>query len=111
MTLDLATQNPPRLRDTGFPRDADVDLLFHAAVRLVKRGILESIPDPKPRHKNAEPNYGKTLFLIPCDLQIPLPGLLCSYCLAQLNSPSLALHDECARRLKTALTKRLKELK
>jgi hypothetical protein len=109
--LDLATQNPPRLRDTGFPRDADVDLLFHAARRLVDLGILESIPDPTPLPSDAEPNYGNTYFLLPSDFQIPLSGLLCNHCVARLDATSLALHRECARRLKAALTKALRELK
>jgi hypothetical protein len=109
--LDLATQNPPRLRETGFPRDADVDLLFHAALRLTKKGVLESIPDPKPRHKNAEPNYGNTYFMLPTDFQISLSGLLCNHCVARVNGTSLTLHRECARRLKAAVIKGLKASK
>jgi hypothetical protein len=105
--LDLATQNPPRLRDTGFPKDADADLLFHAARRLVNLGVLESIPDPEPLPRDAEPNYGNTYFLIPTDFQLSLAGLLCQHCVTRLRATSLELHAECARRLKTALAGQL----
>jgi hypothetical protein len=41
---DLATEDPPKLKDTGSPKEADLDLLFHAALRLVEKGMLV-VPD------------------------------------------------------------------
>lgn len=105
--LDLATENPPRLRNTGFPKDADIDLLFHAALRLVRKGALRSIRDPTPASLHGERNYGDTYFFIPTDLQISLSHVLCNHCAADFSYPSLTLHDECARRLKATLTKAL----
>src|SRR5437588_4931395 len=45
--LNLAAKYGPRLRRTGFPRQADTNLLFHAALRLVGRGELEAVMDRK----------------------------------------------------------------
>jgi hypothetical protein len=100
--LDLATENPPRLKNTGFPENADLDLLFHAAQRLVGKGILKSIPDQISRHKNVGRNYGNTYFFIPPDLEISLAGVLCNHCILQTGK-SLTLHLQCARRLKAVL--------
>jgi hypothetical protein len=104
---DLATENPPALEDTGFPKDADLDLLFHAALRLVEKGKLISIPDQLPVPDDEEPNYGNTYFLLPADLQISLSGLLCEECSASRRSSNLNLHRECAQRLSQRLTNTL----
>lgn len=105
--LELATENPPRLKNTGFPKNADLNLLFHAARRLVEKGILKSIPDRIPRHKNVERNYGNTYFFIPPNLDVSLIGVLCNHCRLQTGS-SLTLHHQCARRLKATLTQVLR---
>jgi hypothetical protein len=108
--LELASEHPPRLKDTGFPKDADPDLLFQAALRLVEKGILKSIPDRIPRQRNVERNYGNTYFFIPPDLEIPLADVLCNHCVLQTEE-SLSLHGECARRLRATLTNALRQMK
>lgn len=102
---DLATEDPPTLKDTGFPKEADLDLLFHAALRLVEKGMLISVPDSLPVPDDEEPNYGNTYFLLPPELQISLSGLLCEECTASLSSSTPNLHRQCAHRL----SKRLRE--
>jgi len=101
--LELATEHPPRLKDTGFPKGADPDLLFHAALRLVEKGILRSIPDRIPRQRDVVRNYGNTYFFIPPDFQVSILELLCNHCIVQVGTSSFGLHRQCARRLKTAL--------
>src|SRR6266404_697737 len=106
---DLATEDPPKLENTGFPKDADLDLLFHAALRLVKKGMLVPVADPLPLPENAEPNYGNTYFLLPTDLEVSLAGVLCDLCSKQISPLSFALHGECALRLKNELAKTLQD--
>jgi hypothetical protein len=106
---DLATENPPKLENTGFPKEADPDLLFHAAIRLVKKGVLVSVTDPVPVPESAEPNYGNTYFVLAANLEVSLNGVLCEICSEQKGLSSFALHRECARRLKDALTNALDE--
>lgn len=101
---DLATEDPPTLVDTGFPEDSHLDLLFHAALRLVEKGMLLAVPDSLPVPDDEEPNYGNTYFLLPFDYQVSLLGLLCEECRDSLNASTLNLHQECAQRL----SKRLK---
>jgi len=105
--LEIASGNPPQLQDTGFPAVADAALLFHAALRLVDKRLLEAVPDPKPLPKNAFRNYGNTYFILPTELSISLPGLLCERCLGHRISTSLKLHHMCARKLNDALSNAL----
>jgi hypothetical protein len=95
---DLATENPPTLSDTGFPPDADIDLLFHAAVRLVNKGVLQS-------SNKSESNYGNTYFTLSPQVEISLNGLLCDRCQKHSSLSKLVLHTECANKLRDALTK------
>jgi len=67
--LEIASEDPPRLQDTGFPEEAEVDLLFHAARRLADKGLLEAVPNPNPRPKNFERNYGNTYFKLPANVR------------------------------------------
>lgn len=106
---DLATEDPPILKDTGFPEDSHLDLLFHAALRLVEKGMLIAVPDSLPVLDDEEPNYGNTYFLLPADLQGSLSGLLCHECRDSLNCSTLNLHRQCARRLSDALKRSLKD--
>ena len=55
--VDMITQEFPKLEDTGFSKSAPLNLLFHAALRLVEKGSLASIPD--------HTYYGNTLFYLP----------------------------------------------
>lgn len=68
--LDLATRYLPRLRDTGFPREADLNLLFHAALRLVEKGKLGVITEPEPLPKGAAKSYGKKRFYVQTGVEI-----------------------------------------
>jgi hypothetical protein len=103
--VDLATENPPTLSDTGFPPDADVDLLFHAAKRLVSKGLLRSVSHAASLSDDIEPNYGNTYFFVPSDVEISLLGVLCEECHAQRDPSRLDLHTECANRLRNALAR------
>ncbi len=105
--LEIASENPPQLQDTGFPKVAEVYLLFHAALRLVNKGLLAAVPDPKPLPKTVSRNYGNTYFLLPTELSISLPQLLCDQCLGPVSSTSLKLHHMCAQKLRDALSNAL----
>lgn len=107
--MEIASENPPQLQDTGFPPVADVDLLFHAALRLVDKGFLEAYRDPKHLQKTVSRNYGNTSFLLPANLQISLSDLLCEECTASLRSSPTNLHRQCAHRLAKRLTESLGE--
>jgi hypothetical protein len=63
--LDLATMYEPELRDTGFPVWATTNLLFHAALRLVGKGQLESVMDSRSPSENSTTSYGNRLFFVP----------------------------------------------
>jgi len=93
---DLATETPPTLSDTGFPSDADIDLLFHAAVRLVNKGVLQS-------SDRCESNYGNAYFTLPPHVEISMNGVLCDHCQNQNSLSKLVLHTECANKLRDAL--------
>lgn len=95
--LEIASQNPPKLHDTGFSEDAEPDLVFHAARRLAQKGLLEAVT-ARPA---ARSNYGNTYFFLPPDVIVP--AALCDRCRDTLNSASLKLHRKCAERLNTAL--------
>lgn len=101
--LDLATSRPPRLGRTGFPRDANLNLLFHAALRLVRRGFLEAEADEKPRREGDWGSYGGRRFFVPADEEVPLEGVMCELCRDDWGFSSAHLHRECAARLRAAL--------
>ncbi len=99
--MDLFLRYRPRLTDTGFPADAGLNLVFHAALRLVARGELIEVPDA-PGGKLM--SYGKRRFFAPADIEIPLASVMCERCLAERSSVAISLHGECAKRLRKALT-------
>ncbi len=101
--LDLAATYNPRLRNTGFPKWANSNLLFHAALRLVGKGQLEAMMDRKPLPRAATKSYGNRRFYVPADVEVSLSGLLCDSCSDELGHSSPNLHRECARRLRKAL--------
>lgn len=103
--LDLAATYNPRLGDTGFNRSASTNLLFHAALRLVDKGLLEAVMDPKPLTGAATKSYGNRLFYLPADVEVGLAGVLCDSCAEEFGGSSAGLHRECARRLRRALAK------
>jgi hypothetical protein len=94
-----------RFGDTGFPREADLNLLFHAALRLVEKGILESVTDDDPLPDGQSPSYGRRRFVVTPDVEVSLVNVLCERCLGARSTDSMRLHRVCAQRLKKALTK------
>lgn len=92
-----------RLGDTGFPRQADLNLLFHAALRLSGRGELESVEEGEPMAEGQKISYGRRRFNIPADLEVSLAGVLCESCLRERTASTLRLHRECAHRLRKVL--------
>lgn len=92
-----------RLGDTGFPRDADLNLLFHAALRLSDKGLLLAVDDPDPLPQGQTSSYGCRRFVVPPDMEVSLAGVLCERCRRERLTPPLSLHRECARRLRKAL--------
>lgn len=54
--LDVVTNDFPALEGTGFPKSATVNLMFHAALRLVNKNQLVAIDDKRC--------YGNTFFHI-----------------------------------------------
>jgi hypothetical protein len=103
--LDLATEYGPELGDTGFPGWATTNLLFHAALRLVNKGQLESVMDSKPPSEISTASYGNRLFFLPPDAEIGLSEVLCERCLDGIGHSPVSLHNECAERLRNALSK------
>jgi hypothetical protein len=103
--LDLATRYAPRLSGTGFPRDANLNLLFPAALRLVKRGLLEADMDEKPRRRGDWGSYGGRQFFLPADDELSLEGVMCDQCRDDWGYSSAHLHRECAARLREALAR------
>jgi hypothetical protein len=103
--LDLATKYMPRLRDTGFPHEADLNLLFHAALRLAGRGELEVVEDNIQLAPEESGSYGRRQFLLSPDVEVPLENALCDTCQAEYDASLLSLHYECAARLQKALSK------
>lgn len=101
--LDLATRYVPELRGTGFPQEADLNLLFHAALRLAGRGELETVTDPEALMKGASKSYGNRRFYVPADVEFSLTRLLCDRCSDEFGDSSASLHRECAERLRRAL--------
>jgi hypothetical protein len=103
--LDLATVYGPALRDTGFPGWATTNLLFHAALRLVGNGLLESVMDSRSPSENPTTSYGNRLFFVPPDAEIRFSEVLCGGCQDRASHLSLSLHSECAEQLRSALEK------
>ena len=103
--LDLATSRPPRLASTGFPRDANLNLLFHAALRLARRRLLEAEMDEKPLREGDWGSYGGRRFFVPADNEVSLEGVMCEQCRDDWGFSSALLHRECAARLRAALGK------
>jgi hypothetical protein len=100
----LVTRYKPRLRNTGFAPDAELNLLFHAALRLVEQERLESLGDEDPSLKGESGSYGRRRFIIPPSIEIYLGTLLCDRCRDEYDKAYLILHHECAVRLRKALT-------
>jgi len=97
-----------RLGDTGFPREADLNLLFHAALRLVEKGLLASIPDSDSLAEGGTPSYGGRRFFVPANLEVSFLNVLCENCRRERDASSMRLHLECARRLKKGLAKAMR---
>lgn len=102
---DIVTRYEPQLGNTGFPPDADLNLLFHAALRLTGQEKLESRMDKVPPPEGESSSYGRRRFIIPPDAEIYLGTLLCERCRDEYDNAYLILHYECAGRLRRALTK------
>jgi hypothetical protein len=94
-----------RFGDTGFPRGADLNLLFHAALRLVGKGLLKCVEDEKPLPTTEAVSYGGRRFGLPPDVEVSLANVVCDRCRGELSRSSVRLHAECARRLRRALGK------
>src|SRR5437588_1659084 len=96
--LDLSSTYYPRLKDTGFHKDANPNLLFHAALRLVEKGELEAEMDPNPLPEAATRSYGNRRFYMPADFEVSLSGVLCDACSEEFGGSAAYLHGECAER-------------
>jgi hypothetical protein len=94
-----------RFGDTGFPRDADLNLLFHAALRLAEKGVLEYVEDERPLTATETASYGGRRFGLPPDVEVSFVNVACERCRRELGKTPARLHGECARRLKRALGK------
>lgn len=94
-----------RFGDTGFPRDADLNLLYHAALRLAGKGALECVEDEEPLPAAETAGYGRQRFGLPPDVEVSLTNVLCDRCRREAGKTSMSLHAECARRLGRVLRK------
>lgn len=94
-----------RFGNTGFPRHADLNLLFHAAFRLAGKGRLECVEDEKPLPTTEAVSYGGRRFGLPPDVEVSLANVVCDRCRGELGESTVRLHAECARRLRRALGK------
>lgn len=100
----------PRFDDpnfTGFPHDARLNLLFHAALRLVEKGMLASVEDEEPLPTGVTASYGRRRFGALPDVEASMVNALCERCLKECGQTSMSLHRECARRLRQVLRKAL----
>lgn len=102
--IEIAAQDPPMLQDTGFPEDANPDLVFHAARRLAEKGVLEAVTAASGKAQTA---YGDTYFFLRTEIDLQLSGVLCDRCRKALSSRPSKLHRKCAERLSAALVKAL----
>lgn len=93
----------PRLGRTGFPSQADLNLVFHAALRLVGKSVLKVVEDPGPARDGRRLNYGRRRFILPPDTGVSLVGVLCEECRVKHDTTILSLHRECATRLRRSL--------
>jgi hypothetical protein len=98
--MDLFYRYRPRLTATGFPADAGLNLVFHAALRLVAKGSLVEERDPPGGEVMS---YGNRLFFAPPGVEVRLAGVICERCRAGMGPAVMRLHPECARRLRRAL--------
>lgn len=96
-----------RFCDTGFPRYADLNLLFHAALRLTAKGVLETVKDEEPLPAGGTSNYGRRRFAVLPDIEASMVNVLCERCLKECGQTSMSLHRECARRLRQVLRRAL----
>lgn len=94
-----------RFGDTGFPRYADLNLLFHAALRLAEKGLLEAVEDEEPPSTTDTASYGRRRFGLPPEVEVSLVNVLCDRCRRECGNASMRLHGECARRLRRVLGK------
>jgi hypothetical protein len=94
-----------RFGDTGFPRDADLNLLFHAALRLAEKGALDCVEDEEPLPATGTASYGRRLFGLPPDVEVSFVNVACERCRRELSKTPVRLHGECARRLKRVMGK------
>ena len=92
-----------RLGDTGFPRGADLNLLFHAALRLAEKGALECVEDGEPTPAEGVASYGRRRFVLPPDIEVSLGEVLCERCHRQYGGVPVRLHVECSRKLRQVL--------
>jgi hypothetical protein len=92
-------------RFTGFPHDARLNLLFHAALRLARKGMLEAVEDVEPLPAGEMASYGRRRFGILPDVEVSMANVLCDRCRRECGQASLSLHHECARRLSQVLRK------
>jgi hypothetical protein len=90
---------------TGFPQYADLNLLFHAALRLAGKGMLEVVEDEDPLQAGETASYGRRRFGILPDVEVSIVNVLCDRCRRECGQTSLSLHHECARRLSQVLRK------
>lgn len=96
-------QERPVFFGTGYAQDADLNLLFHAGVRLAEKGLLVEVADPDPLPAGRKAAYGRRRFLVPADVEVSLEGVLCAGCRGGSLSSILNLHRECAARLRKVL--------
>ncbi|MFL6284478.1 MAG: hypothetical protein ACJ74Q_15140 [Pyrinomonadaceae bacterium] len=89
---------------TGLDSTDNLTLLYHAAVRLAEKGLLESVTDADPLPEGTAPSYGRRRFTLPPDISVTLEGALCEQCRARSGASPLKLHTECARRLSRVLS-------
>lgn len=88
---------------TGVPPHADLNLLFHATLRLAGKGMLEAVEDEEPVPAGEKASYGRRRFGILPDIEVSMVNVLCERCRRECGQTSLSLHHECARRLKQVL--------
>jgi hypothetical protein len=94
-----------RFGDTGFPRDADLNLLFHATLRLAGKGVLVCVEDEESLPAAEAASYGRRRFGLFPDVEVSLANVACDRCRRELGESSSRLHGECVRRLRRALGK------
>lgn len=101
----FGNREPPLLYETGFEHDADLNLLFHAALRLSEKGLLVSVGDREALPEGGKLSYGQRRFFVPADVQVTLAGVLCDGCRRERLTTQLNLHRECSKRLRQVLLK------